>query len=229
MTYILGSRCNDGVVLIADRAFTVDYGTQTIYEDKLFQELPHTVIGFSGDKGMFELFRTHLAQYASNYFRDHDQLSEQTFILQTSEIIAKINARFPRSESFDAILALGLEDGPAQLKYFYPDGRLESILRYKAIGGGAPYGSAFLNHGWNMHLKMNQVAEIGYFNIKFIEALKLDNTVGVGSCEPQIWFVPDNTVKTYQLVDSGILKKLQANTRARLEKIRGSLTESFTF
>ena len=37
MTYILGSCCSDGVVIVADRKFTVDYGSSYIYDDKVFQ------------------------------------------------------------------------------------------------------------------------------------------------------------------------------------------------
>ena len=36
MTYILGSHCKDGVVLVADKKFTVDGGSSYEYGDKLF-------------------------------------------------------------------------------------------------------------------------------------------------------------------------------------------------
>jgi 20S proteasome alpha/beta subunit len=35
MTYILGSRCKDGVVLISDRKVTLDFGDDFDYGDKL--------------------------------------------------------------------------------------------------------------------------------------------------------------------------------------------------
>lgn len=39
---------------------------------------------------------------------------------------------------------------------------------------------------------MKQVAELGYFLVKLIERFKLDETVGVESGHPQVWFLPNN-------------------------------------
>jgi 20S proteasome alpha/beta subunit len=228
LTYILGSRCVDGVVLIADRAFTVDYGAQTVYEDKLFEELPRAVIGFSGDRGIFELFTTGLGEFADNHFKTNEQMTQTQLIMAASEEIDKMNRRFRERESVEALIALGDTNRIAHLKYFYPDGRLESVLQYKAIGHGAPHGSVFMR-SWNANFTMNQAAELGYFIIKYIETFKLDDTVGVGTHEPQIWFIPDRSAKTYQLHESGITKRLQESTKARLEKIQRALDDAFTF
>ena len=46
MTYILGTRCKDGVVLIADRKFTIDAGAGYEYDDKLFGDLAGVIVGF---------------------------------------------------------------------------------------------------------------------------------------------------------------------------------------
>jgi 20S proteasome alpha/beta subunit len=56
MTYILGSRCRDGVVMIADRKFTVDYGSSYLHDNKLVHEVAGIVVGFSGSRGVFEPF-----------------------------------------------------------------------------------------------------------------------------------------------------------------------------
>ena len=46
MTYILGSQCKDGVVLVADKKFTVDGGSSYEYGDKLFGDLTGIIVGF---------------------------------------------------------------------------------------------------------------------------------------------------------------------------------------
>jgi hypothetical protein len=38
---------------------------------------------------------------------------------------------------------------------------------------------------------MKQVAELGYFVIKYIEDFQLDLSVGIGHKRPQIWYLPD--------------------------------------
>ena len=49
MTFILGARCMNGVVLVADRKITkFDDGLTFDYGDKLFAELSHIVFGSSG-------------------------------------------------------------------------------------------------------------------------------------------------------------------------------------
>jgi 20S proteasome alpha/beta subunit len=61
MTYILGSRCNDGVVLVADTRFTIDQlgGIGFMHDnDKIFAGISGMIMGFSGTRGKFELFKT---------------------------------------------------------------------------------------------------------------------------------------------------------------------------
>ena len=67
MTFILGSRCKDGVVLVADRKITIDGGGDYDECDKLFGDIRHIVYGSSGVTTMFELFRG----YTMNYINTH--------------------------------------------------------------------------------------------------------------------------------------------------------------
>ena len=45
---------------------------------------------------------------------------------------------------------------------------------------------------WNENMSIEQVAELGYFAIKYIEDFKLTQTVGVADKHPQIHYIPDN-------------------------------------
>jgi 20S proteasome alpha/beta subunit len=66
MTYILGSRCSDGVVLVGDRKVTLEHGATHEYEDKLFNDIWWLVVGSSGISGLFEKFRDRLTTYLSS-------------------------------------------------------------------------------------------------------------------------------------------------------------------
>lgn len=60
MTYILGSRCKDGAVLVADKKITVNNGIGYEYEDKLIGQMKDVlslIIGFSGNKEPFTEFQ----------------------------------------------------------------------------------------------------------------------------------------------------------------------------
>ena len=68
MTYILGSRCSQGVVLVADKKIiATDGGAEYKYNYKLFSELENMIIGYSGSRHIFDLFRNDLIDYVISY------------------------------------------------------------------------------------------------------------------------------------------------------------------
>ena len=52
MTFILGARCTDGVVLVGDTRFTIDDGIDWIYDYKIFGNYDGLLIGFAGIRGI---------------------------------------------------------------------------------------------------------------------------------------------------------------------------------
>lgn len=155
-------------------------------------------------------------------------MSDEKLTLQISEIISKLNSRFRHDENFDAFVAYGHKNKKAELKYFYPDGRLESISRCKAIGGGAPHGELLLK-AWNTGMSMERVAELAYCIIKCIEDFELDTTVGVGNTHPQIWYIPDNTEKTQELTDRARLSEMASSSVANKKRMEKAVRDSFGF
>jgi hypothetical protein len=63
MTFIFGSKCKNGVVMVADRKFIVNNGTDYEYDDKLWGDIGGVIAGFSGSRGTFELFRTSVRDF----------------------------------------------------------------------------------------------------------------------------------------------------------------------
>jgi 20S proteasome alpha/beta subunit len=56
LTVVIGAKCLDGIVLIADRKLTRKHG-EPIYREKIFGDLQHVLIGYTGDAQMFDIFR----------------------------------------------------------------------------------------------------------------------------------------------------------------------------
>lgn len=190
MTYILGSVCSDGVVLVADRKVTLGDGTTHEYEDKLFMDTPWMVVGSSGTLGLFEKFRGRLTAYLAS-----PEYDNQVFTLTTKieNITRELNTDYRevlRGQVFDVLLGLQTTTRP-RLQYILPFGFAEGVRRYKVIGHGEPYGSFFLKHWWHPNMKMLEVAELGSFIIKYIQDFELDNSVGIGDGNPQIWLIPN--------------------------------------
>ena len=60
MTYILGARCCDGVVLVGDTKITIEEGTRFTYGKKLFKPLRSVVMGASGISGFYSSFQNRM-------------------------------------------------------------------------------------------------------------------------------------------------------------------------
>ncbi len=78
---------------------------------------------------------------------------------------------------------------------------------------------------FNEHEK---VAELGYFIIKFIEKFELDNSVGLATRKPQIWFIPDLSDDDYELsFDSALMEKFDKNIDKELNKLDTVISDLF--
>jgi 20S proteasome alpha/beta subunit len=189
MTYILAARCSDGVVLVADKRFTINGGIDYEYDKKLLGEFFGVIIGFAGIRGTFEIFKTNIIDYVKSAQARNERVSIEQFLLKVSEITHKLSTRYGRYYE----ILLGIRSNPSSLYYVYADGQMEPVNRYKAIGNGWSFGSIYLKQNWNKEKTMEQVAELGYFILKYIQHFNLDRTVGVDTNDtPQIWFIPDN-------------------------------------
>jgi hypothetical protein len=230
MTYILGSRCADGVVLIADRKFEdKEIGAGYFYGDKLFGEIRNSIIGFSGSRPTFELFRIKLRDAVSDYNLDKSKppLSKDKFLLMIWRLMSELKSKVREDDLFEALVATGGKNTFANLHYFYADGKPVPIDTCRPIGV-KHLGDVLLYNLWSAHLSMNLVAEIGYLIIKYVEKFELQNSVGVGNNEPQIWFIPDHSDEDNELEeDSHLMKKFRYNTLDRLPKIENAIKNLF--
>jgi 20S proteasome alpha/beta subunit len=178
------------------------------------------IVGYSGFRRTFELFRNDLADYITTYKSAyHANPTIYKINSQIAEIIFKLNNRY-HGESFDLLVAISgvtTLENRSRLIHFYPDGTMQSVIDCKSIGTGAPYGSIFLKQNWHQDMTMKEVAELGYFIIKYIERYNLDLSVGVNTDKPQVWFIPDREVD--HSADSKLLDEYEENTRKHLERI----------
>ena len=64
---------------------------------------------------------------------------------------------------------------------------------------------------------MKQVAELGYFIIKYIEKYYHDMYVGVNNEKPQVWFISDNEASYDANIE--VLNELEGKTEMNLRRI----------
>ena len=117
----------------------------------------------------------------------------------------------------------------SELWLIHKFGAPQRVSKYYVIGQGEPYGEVFLNMLWKRkqdNITMEEVAETGYFIVKYIESFGLSRSVGVGNGRPQIWFIPDGSPDQGHAPHQArteLMDMFENNTKKRLEKLRMNL------
>lgn len=223
MTYVLGARCVNGVVLVADRKLMINGGASSEYIDKIQGDIRGVLWANAGASGTFELFRCYIRDFVTT----NPNITVDRFVTKLSEVTHQLfeDYKYDYGE-YEALVAISgrrLADGRSSLRHVFESGKIESVPKFHAVGGGAPYGLVYIKELFdkNPTLTMNQAAEMGFFIIKYIEKYQLDNTVGLGTdCKnkyPQIHFIPDNE-PDYPAAEK-LLGQIEQSVNERLDRI----------
>ena len=204
MTYILGARCSDGVVLVGDTKVTIEGGADYAYSKKISTPLTTVVMGSSGIGGLYKDFQNRIISRVLDIERDRKErgltesiiTNDEQFSVLVSNVIREMHEIYDddRHLIVNNLMIIGVTrigSGEAQLTTYNPYGFPEPVNKYRAIGHGEPYGSLFLKKLWNPKMTMEEVAKLGVFIIKFIDYMHLDNSVGFSEeYPPQVVYIP---------------------------------------
>lgn len=223
MTCIIGGKCKDGVVLVADRKVTDEETGQVEYREKLFifqKDFFYylIVIGSSGTIGLYDKFKREAVErlekinppsFDSKGF-DHvgfdtsvsgtiypytsmDTTSRQVILHPYLEGLEDIIKRYKSKNAgiFDVLFAAQVKYRGAILSYITKNGLSEDVDKHKVIGSAEIAANVFLKIINPNDMTMDRFGKLGFFIIKFIEERGIDNKVGVGKGEPQIYFIPN--------------------------------------
>jgi 20S proteasome alpha/beta subunit len=229
MTYILGARCTDGVVLVGDRKITFREYSDIDYKPKLYSYYYPIVVGSSGSAFLFDEFRKDALILAQKY---KDAVDINDYMAAIRDKVRDYHRLYKSSLNpwdFEVLFAAQTMDRGAILKHIYnPDALIEDITSYRMIGSdnGRIVSSTLLKALWPYKMNMRKAAELGYFIIKYIEHYHLDNSIGVGKEKPQIWFI-HNTNEVIELKDERVLNELENTTKARIDKFERNIRDVF--
>ena len=226
MTYILGARCKDGVVLVADRKVTYEDG-HIEWQDKLFGDHTSIIFGGAGAIGFIQHFRDRLKRY---YSEKSEGLIDD-FVFQMEKNVGDINKLYNYTQrDFEVLVGIKTfvgEKNISVLQYIAPAGIAENVTRYKVIGSGEPYGSILMNIQWREDMSMLETAKLGYFIISVIIKLHLTDWVGVEEGRhPNIWFIPDNN--DIFPADNRLLTEIATETQRKLETLKANIKNVFS-
>jgi 20S proteasome alpha/beta subunit len=211
MTAVLGIRCNDGVVLAADRK--IIRGGETDYRTKIF-EVGGMLLAFEGITDIYDDFLPSLDS-AIDRIRGFTNIYETKLFWE--DIIGDLNKRYRERlgpEGSIGTLLAGLSRisaGNAVLYYVHPQGYAESV-NYRCSGHGADYAHSIARFLFNSTSSCQHNAFLAAFFISWVSE-DVDMTVGG---EPQVAIVKDDTGVEYPSNDLVI----QASQRAKQLKSR---------
>jgi len=228
MTFVLGARCKDGVVVIGDTHLSVrcDFA----YGYKLFSVFPGIVIAFAGDKALLELFKSNFLDFIKSQGLINNPVSSQRALFLTSKISRQISDKYGRH--YDILLATSgtLFGGTSSLRWLAPTGESMPISDYCKLGSDTPHATVFLKKLFRPDMSMQQGAELGYFIIKYLERFELGLERGLDLIppfdKPVIWFVPD-AAPDQLLTDRKILDRFESNSIERLDKLETNIVKSY--
>lgn len=189
MTFIMGAKCSDGVVMVGDRRITAGDGSVRELRDKIFFDVDSVVWGAAGVLNYFESFKERVKVAIIDR---GGKIPARHFLPLVEDVHGKLIQTYGVYFANRFQILIAPRTGAITELYCVEEfGGHSTITTYRTIGSGAPYGELFLKKLWK-EMGMKQVAELGYFVIKLIERNKLDETVGVGAEHPQVWFLPNN-------------------------------------
>jgi 20S proteasome alpha/beta subunit len=215
MTYILGAKCCDGVVLVGDTKITIEEGTRFTYGKKLFKPLRSGVMGASGISGFYSSFQNRMTIHVREEENQHVNLNDHERLKTLAEnVIREMHGLYEQDRyllinNFNVLMALRVFD-VVELTNFTGYGIPEPVNSIKVIGHGESYGALFIDKMWNPKMSMMQTAKMALFIIKLIQDTKIDTSVGYNTdFLPQIYCLPNVIFPSDFAVSNPIKKEEQ--------------------
>jgi len=183
MTYVVGMRCSDGVVLVADTK--VLRGNVSSNKEKLVQILPNVIMGGAGTNAILERFSDEL----TTKVRDEEITNDKEFFQYVEDRSLDLHNRYSaRGGAIDVVIGIRAGINAELFNIATQNGIAEPIKTYITMGSGEPYGSFLLRQLWHKELTMIESAKIAFATINYVIHFNLDESVGGN---PQVWFIPD--------------------------------------
>jgi|SRR3989344_9186331 len=201
MTLIIGARCKDGVVFIADKKAVE--GTEITSQKKISILPLGIVVAGAGTMEMTDKFN----ERVPFILEERRQLNFEEIQKKDSSITLENTPYYFRPYEFledceglifnlhekyklpTEILIGAKVDGIAELHALDTNDFTDSKRRtYKSIGSGSPYANFLLKKMWDKNLTIEEMAKIGKFIVRYVAQSKLDNYVGE---DIQIVFILD--------------------------------------
>lgn len=165
MTVIIGAKCSDGIVLIADRKLTMKNG-EPQYREKIFGDL-HVLIGYCGDVQMFDIFRRYTVGDIMIERDTHKRYNLENLLSKISGSIKLFNGLVD-CRPFK-VLMVSHQEKPLELYHIDDGGNSNKVLNgYMAIGSGKEIADMFCGTLDHNNIRMREFIKHAYTAVIFM-------------------------------------------------------------
>jgi 20S proteasome alpha/beta subunit len=174
LTVIIGAKCKDGIILVADRKLTYKDG-RTIFRRKIFGDLAHILMGYTGDAEMFDIFRKYTVGEVMINRDDNKRYTIENLLSKVSKSIKRFNEI--GGKPFMALL-VSHERNPPELYHIETNGNWDSVKNYRAIGSGEKTADLFCKELAHNKIIMKDFAKNAFIALMYMD--RYCSGLGVG-------------------------------------------------
>ena len=136
LTVIIGAKCSDGIVMVADRKFTTILNESIKYDTKLFGDLFHISMGYTGTEKIFDIFRKYIVGDVVINRNSVDYSYTFTNLMpKMAQLVKDLNQNLYESHASFQLLVAKHDFDKSVLYYINSDGERKR-LDYMSIGSG---------------------------------------------------------------------------------------------
>jgi len=177
MTVVIGAKCSDGIVLIADRKLTGKNG-EVRYCEKVVGDLAHVLIGYTGDAQMFDIFRRYTAGDLIIERDGAKRYDLDNLLSKVSNSIRMFN-KLVDCKPFK-VLMVSHHEKPLELYHIDEFGNHEKVSHgYMAIGSGTEIANMFCEGLDHANMTMSEFIKHAYLAIMCMNSYFPSFGVGV--------------------------------------------------
>ena len=174
LTIIIGAKCYDGIVMIADRKITDMTGNTLRYKNKIFADMEHILIGYGGGAGTFDIFRKYIVGDITLLRHDKNAYTFDNFIPKAKESVRRFN-NVVKHPNFEIIV--GKHRGNQSELYHIKQNGEAIPTDYITIGSGKATADMFLENK-NNYTDMRTFSKSACLAITYMNRYIPDDRVG---------------------------------------------------
>lgn len=183
LTVVIGARCSDGIVLVADSKFTDMTGGQSKHARKIFGDLAHFLVAYSGTEYAFDIFRKYIVGDVVIPDDNNEPYTKKPYtninIVTNSTALVKHFNRVINNPSFSFSMLVATHDRENSQLYHIDKSGDPHIRNYQAIGSGLDCANMFCSSIRHGETTMYDFTKRAYVAIEYMNQCRPDLFVGL--------------------------------------------------